>query len=405
MHIWRLIGAILLVASIAIGAGMLALPIATGMAGFWPSLLVLFVSFLYMLYCLFLVLEANLVAPSGSHLIGMIKRTLGPWWQALAWLCYLLLLYSVVAAYITGGGGLLAHMVTQHVSRAWSISSGMAVFVGVTVVLVFCGTRFVDYCNRLLTLGLLVTFLALLAFVMPHAQPALLAHARPHVIWPAIPLILLSFTSHLIVPSLRVYLQGHRRQLVWVLVLGSVLPLLMYGVWEYTVLGILPVTGPHSLTQVFRSDDQVATMVMFFNMTLHRPGLSTIVAYFSFFALMTSFIGASLSLCHFIEDGLCLSRYRAGRGIALLLTFMPPVLFAWLFPQGFTVALGYAGVFVAILFCFMPALMVWKSRYIVAECRTFRCWGGRCMLVFVMGVAVLVMVIQILSAMLGMHLA
>lgn len=397
MYIWRLIGATLLVASIAIGAGMLALPIATGMAGFWPALAALILSFLFMVYCLFLVLEANLVSPEGSHLIGMIRRTLGPGWQALAWLCYLLLLYAVVAAYISGGGGLLAHMVTQRVGHKMSATAGMVVFLLVAVVLVYGGTRVSDYCNRLLTLGLVIMFLALLFFVMPHAQHALLSHSQPGLLWPAIPVILLSFTSHLIVPSMRVYLKGNRTHLVWVLALGSLLPLLMYVVWEYTVLGILPVTGSHSLAQVYHNSDQVGTMVNFFNFSLHRPVLTIIVAYFSFFALMTSFIGAALSLCHFLEDGLCLEQYRAGRLIALLLTFAPPALFTWCFPGGFTVALSYAGVFVAVLFCLLPAMMVWKSRYVMAESRTFRCWGGRCVLVGVMILAITVMVIQVLS--------
>lgn len=403
MHIWRLLGAVMLVASIAIGAGMLALPIATGMAGFWPSMLALLGSFFYMMYCLFLVLEANLVSPQGSHLIGMVKRTLGPCWQALAWACYLLLLYSVVAAYIDAGGGLLASMIASYWPHGVSASSGVVILVSVAVLLVFCGTLFVDYCNRLLTLGLVLSFLALLAFVMPHAKPALLAHAQPHLIWPALPLILLSFTSHLIVPSLRVYLDSRCRDLIWVLLLGSLLPLLMYLVWEYTVLGILPVDGPNSLTQVYHSDDQVTAMVGFFSTQLQRPGLSAIVAYFSFFALITSFLGASLSLCHFIEDGLCLAQYRAGRYVALLLTFVPPVLFAWYLPQGFTFALGYAGVFVAVLFCLLPAMMVWKSRYVLAESRVFCCWGGRLALLVVMTIAVLVMVIQVVTTFFGWH--
>ena len=38
MNLGRLLGGILLVAGTAIGAGMLALPVSTGLAGFYPSL-------------------------------------------------------------------------------------------------------------------------------------------------------------------------------------------------------------------------------------------------------------------------------------------------------------------------------------------------------------------------------
>lgn len=53
-QIHRLIGGILLVAGTTIGAGMLALPIVTGFAGFWPSIALFFCLLaLYDLYRLF----------------------------------------------------------------------------------------------------------------------------------------------------------------------------------------------------------------------------------------------------------------------------------------------------------------------------------------------------------------
>ena len=70
-------GGILLVAGTSIGAGMLALPITTGVGGFYPAIVLFLVAFSYMLVTLFLLLEANLYEPSmEANIISMARRRL-----------------------------------------------------------------------------------------------------------------------------------------------------------------------------------------------------------------------------------------------------------------------------------------------------------------------------------------
>ena len=227
----RIFGGILMVASVAIGAGMLALPIATGYAGFWPATWMMLAAFAYMVIGLMLCLEANLTTAEGSNIISMVGQTLGPAGQGVAWTSYLLLLYSAVAAYISGGGDVVTKMVNWNHPGLLTQHAATLGLIALVVGLVFAGTRFVDYFNRLLTAGLVLSFIALLFFVLPAAEPAKLAHSQPRYVWSALPLLLLSFTSHLMVPSLRTYLHGHVRALLWVLLAGSVIPLIMYLVW------------------------------------------------------------------------------------------------------------------------------------------------------------------------------
>eukprot|EP01066_Platyproteum_vivax_P002681 Platyproteum_vivax@DN1330_c0_g1_i1.p2 len=69
-----------------------------------------------------------------------------------------------------------------------------------------------------------------------------------------------------------------------------------------------------------------------------------------------------------------------GKISLLVLMFMPPLLFALFYPSGFVVALGYAGVFVAILYGILPTLMVWRGRYIEKRKEKFRVIGGKSLL-------------------------
>src|SRR3990167_146980 len=100
----KLIGGILLVVGTAIGAGMLALPIATAQMGFWGSMGLLIVCWMIMTACSLLLLEVNLWLPPHSNLISMAGATLGWPAQVLAWVAYLVMLYSILCAYISGGG-------------------------------------------------------------------------------------------------------------------------------------------------------------------------------------------------------------------------------------------------------------------------------------------------------------
>ena len=74
----RMIGGILLVAGTSIGAGMLALPVVTGFAGFWPSFGLLLAYWGLMTYTALLILEVNLwTKKPNSNLITMAEMTLG----------------------------------------------------------------------------------------------------------------------------------------------------------------------------------------------------------------------------------------------------------------------------------------------------------------------------------------
>ena len=71
-------GGILLVAGTQIGAGMLALPLTTGIAGFSYAVLTFFICFAYMLTTLFLLLEANYYSSDASiNIISMANKHLG----------------------------------------------------------------------------------------------------------------------------------------------------------------------------------------------------------------------------------------------------------------------------------------------------------------------------------------
>lgn len=389
----RLLGGILLVSGTTIGAGMLALPIVTGFAGFWPSMVLFTFYWLYMTFTALLMLEANLWMEEHTNLITMAKKTLGRGGKVFSWIVYLFLLYTLTTAYLAGGGPIfleaLEAMSGWH-PPTWLIPFPLLVIFGFFV---YQGARSVDYVNRVLMVGLAVSYVLMISFLTPHVELSLLKHTDWSLLWVAVSIVSTSFGFHIIIPTLTDYLQRDVKQLRWVLIIGSIIPLIVYISWELLTLGIIPLQGDPSLSEGYLKGVDGATLL---GMYLDNTKLGLLARLFSLFAIITSFLGVSLSLRDFLADGLSIEKTAKGRLILYLLTFAPPLLITLIDPRAFLNALEYAGAFgVVTLLGVLPILMVWRGRYVQQRVGPYRAPGGQWALGIAFGISLLVIGLEI----------
>jgi tyrosine-specific transport protein len=376
----RLFGGILLVAGSCIGAGMIALPVVTGMAGFLPSVVVFFLCWLFMMCTGLLLLEVNLWLGEGISIITMAQHTLGGWGRAVAWATFLFLFYCLLIAYAAASGVLVADFFAG--AFGWTVSNwvGSLFFTLLIGWIVYLGTRAVDQLNRFLMLGLIATYLALVVVGLPHLRTNLLGESHWAPIWCAIPVIMVSFGFHNMIPSMTTYLRSHARSLRWTVIIGSSLPLIVYLVWEAIILGIVPIDQSNLTddlaTQMLRSVAGIEWVVI-------------VVQYFSFFAIMTSFLAQALSLKDFLADGFGIFHPSRKESIGLiLLAILPPLLFGAYYSHLFVVAISVAGgIGAMILFGILPALMVWVGRYRQGGISQRMLFGGRPLLLLLIVIA------------------
>jgi tyrosine-specific transport protein len=189
--------------------------------------------------------------------------------------------------------------------------------------------------------------------------------AEPKSLLWALPLAVTSFGFHGLIPSLKSYVQGSRRRLCGVIVLGSFIPLVVYACWEWSILSIIPV--PDLMAMLDQPGNPAELLIQAF--AKDHSLISIIVGCFAFCALVSSMIGVALSLFDFLADGCHIVKTGKGRYGLLALIFLPTIIIALWAPQGFLAALNYAGVFAAILLILYPVAMVWSGRYIR------RSWG------------------------------
>ena len=103
----------LIIAGTTIGAGMLALPIASSGLGFTTAIIILFLTWCLMTYTALLTLELHQNAPPNATLNTLAKNLLGRKGQLIANFSMIFLFYALCAAYIAGGGGQLQTMLTD----------------------------------------------------------------------------------------------------------------------------------------------------------------------------------------------------------------------------------------------------------------------------------------------------
>jgi len=386
------LGAILLIAGCCIGAGMLGLPVLSARAGFIPSLVLFFVCWLYMVTTGILLVEINLWMDKETHIVSMANQTLGKTGKTISWFVFLFLFYSLMVAYIAASGSLVSDFLEKHLHQALPNAAGSLIFCLLFGILIYLGTNALDWFNRFLMLGLITSYVALVGTGLPHVNTDLLKHQDWSLASFVIPALIVSFGFHNLVPSLTTYLNREPRKIIQAIIIGSLIPLIIYLLWEVLILGLVPLKDfEQSLNQGAIATEALRTAV-------GASWIVEIAEIFAFFAIITSLLSVSLSFVDFLADALRIKKTPQGKIILATLVLGPPFLFSLLYPHVFLIALNYAGGFGAvILFGILPVLMTWKGRYVKHLNHVQLIPGGKFTLVLIMLFAVSVICIQIFN--------
>lgn len=381
---FKLLGSILLIVGTSIGAGMLALPIATAQLGFIGSLVLLFSGWFVMTAGAFLILEVNLWLPQNSNLISMAKATIGPIGQIIAWVTYLLLLYSLLCAYIAGGSDLFHNLLLASgldISQ-WIASITFTILFGF---IVYLGIRAVDYVNRGLMFIKLGAYFLLVILLMPFISLDKLAMGDIKNITSvtAIMVTISSFGYATIIPSLRIYFAGDVRKLRIAILVGSLIPLICYIAWDAAIMGIIPLDGADGLISILQSKNSTSDLVNTLSAAAAKNSITFFIKLFTSICVVTSFLGVALCLADFLADGFQLEKKGGSSFFVHAITFLPPLIIVLFFPSNlFIKALEYGGIYCVILLIFLPAWMAWRGRYNKRIAKGYKVGGGKALLAF-----------------------
>ena len=388
----RTLGSILIVAGTTIGAGMLAMPLASAGVGFGVTLALLITLWALMCYTALLLLEVYQHVPADMGLGSLAARYLGRYGQWATGFCMLFLLYALTAAYISGAGELLASSISDWTGADMSPAMGVLLFTVVAGGVVCVGTSLVDLFNRFLFSAKIIFLAIMLALLLPHIHQInlLTLPLQQGLALSAIPVIFTSFGFHGSIPSIVSYLGGDIRKLRRVFIIGSFIPLVAYIFWQLATLG--SIDSP-AFTALLAQNAGLNGLLEAIREVVASSHVELAVHLFADLALATSFLGVALGLFDYLADLFQRQNSAGGRLQSGLITFLPPLAFALFYPRGFVMALGYAGVALAVLALMLPSLLVMKSRQQHPDA-PWRVAGGSAALWLVLLCGIAIVVIQ-----------
>ena len=388
-----ILGGSVIVAGTAIGAGMFSLPVA--MSGIWfgySVALMIFVWFCMYSSALYL-LEANLRFPAGASFDTIAEGTIGTFGRVINGASVAFLCYILMYAYVSGGSSVITHTLDSMGGVDMSDATASLIFAVVLSAIVAIGARAVDRVSTVLIGGMILSFAWSISGMLGHIStenlfPALsFTEVMPFSLG-AFGFMTVSFGMQNTVPSITRYLNKDSKKIRYAFLSGSLLALVFYVIWLFSFFGNLP---RDMFPEIIAAGGNIGDMLSALNTTGLDSDFSNVLSWFANMAVASSFLGVALCLYDYIVDLLDLDHSAYGRIKASLLTFVPPTLLGIFLPDGFITAIGFAGL-VLVIFCILsPVIMAWVGRRQGAE--GYRVSGGapRMILIFIFGIAAMIL--------------
>lgn len=390
----KILGSALMIAGTTIGAGMLAMPLTSAGIGFGATLALLVGLWALLTYTGLLFMEVYQTAKAQDVGVATLaEQYFGLTGRFLATFSLLVLLYALLAAYITGGGSLLSGVLPDLGESTQKI--GIILFTLILGAFVVVGIQGVDGLTRVLFIGKIIAFVFVILMMLPKAQLENLTAVPLDnlLIVSAVPIFFTSFGFHVIMGSINHYLNAEMKKIRAAILIGTLIPLVAYVLWQLATHGVL---SQGEFVQLLQQDPTLNGLVKATSQITGSTVLGEMVRIFSALALITSFLGVAMGIFEGVGDLLKRVNLPNNRVILTPLTFIPPLVFALFYPNGFIAALGYAGLLFAFYGLILPIGLAWKARQQHPNL-PYRVAGGNIGLLIALIAGVLIMAIPFIE--------
>jgi len=348
-------GGSLIIAGTGIGAGMLGMPVSTGAGGLLASVIFYLICWSVMICTGFIFVEIDLwLKDEKSNFLAIAQNLLGKTAKVLVAIVYIVLFYSLLVAYVSGIGAILSPFVPYVITTV--------VFVGVLAPLILKGVHMIDRINFWFMIGLFCFYALFIFFGVRFIEVKRFQVFDLAASLPGLPVIFTAFSFQGTVPSLVNYLQRDTKKVRLSIFWGATIALVIYLIWQTMILGIVPLTGPGSLEEAQALGQ---TAVYSLHQLTNNTWIYILGQGFAICAIITSFLGINMGLIDFLADGLKMEKKGKQLVFIGLCAFLPPLVFALIYPKIFLAALHFAGgVGCVLLLGVFPICALYVGRYV-----------------------------------------
>ena len=354
----------MLLAGTALGAGILGLPMETGLAGFFPGLLAMIFCWMTLL-CTGWIFIKKLTAAKYpiDDFVDLYKNEFGTWSIWLSAFGYFITFYGIITAYLYGiSETFIAIFPVLHEIPYISKILIVVFFVLLTSVVLF-GVKVYAKCNTFFSICLFSAFAAMVLLILFHINPENLEHVNMEILPYTLPILFTSFCFHPVIPIVCNHVKEMKMKtssLKWILFFGTFLVFIVILFWTFVVSGVVPVYSEHGMSITLANKLNLPATIPLAKV-LKTKAVSAIALLFTFFAIVTSYIGSGAGFMSFVKN--FTGHYYSKRNMVtdVIFTFALPFVVALIYPNIFLKMLGVVGgVGIIIIYGFMPAFLAIK---------------------------------------------
>lgn len=390
----KVLGSTLIIAGTAVGAGMLAMPLTSAQMGFGLTLLLLTLLWGLLTFTAVLYAEVHQYNKNDAGIASLAEQYFGSAGRLFVNFVLLFFMYAVLTAYVTGSGNLLLGILPEFENSEFVQKISSLIFAVGLGAIVTTGISVADVANRI-SFGVKVLVFVVLVIVLLNkvSLPNLQATPTDNLLFfSAMPVFFMTFGFHICTPTINEYLDGDNRKVKLSCILGATGIFIIYVVWQFATHGVLTQSV---LIDVLNKDPSLNGLIEAFKVVTGSTIISEMVRVFSLLALVTSYIGVALGLSSAVKDLLMHFKLKHNRLIIGLITFVPPIIVGFTYPQIFLSAFAFAGIIFAFIGVFLPVALAYKSRKVYPNGEHTR--GGTLSLVLAVIFAVIIVFAYILS--------
>ncbi len=340
-----------------IGAGILALPINTGLSGFIPSLVGMIIIGSAMFFtAVVLGGEASRQRKSTFNYPSLYQKYLGNMGKWIAVLANLLILYGLLTAYLTGGTTIIKNLFHITVPAFMVMAAFFIVVTGMTVMDISIVRKY----NTLIMMVLFLSFATIMFQGEKYVVVSRFAYTDWSYLPAAAPIIVTAFHFHNIIPTICHDLKWDNTVIWKAMLLGMIMGFVMNALWIQVGVGALPLTGgAGSLLDAFKQN-LPATIPLSRIIQSHLFVTGSMV--FALLAITTSYMANGIGLMGFVDDLTENFFNKKSRILTIILAFLPPLTISVIYPDIFLKAIDIVGgVGIVILFGILPSIIVIKQ--------------------------------------------
>lgn len=364
-----LLSGTMLVIATVVGGGMFSLPVA--LAGVWFSggAVILILTALMMLLTGLMLVEVNLHFEPGASFNTFTSALLGKKWNAVVGIAFGFVLYILTYAYISGSSAVLSQTIVRYGNMTVSHSLSVIIVSCIVGIIAWYSSLLVGRITTVLILGKFIAFFITFSGLIGHISSNNLfdvssvalknTHYLPYVLM-TFPFCIISFGFHGNVPSLvKIYGKEQTKKITKSIIIGTVVALLLYLFWLAVTMGNI---SRASFSPIIDKGGNIDVFVDALGDVLKSKYMGIVLTFFGNFAVASSLLAATLGLFDYIADLFHFNNHPSGRFMTALVTYFPPALICFFYPNGFVYAIGYAGLAFTVWSVILPPLLVKNAR-------------------------------------------